>query len=98
MQIRGRLGAEEKIKLEHGIRLEDGMTHPAVVKEISILPYNYSIIIHEGRKRQVHRMFERLGHPVLALKRVRIGGLVLGNLREGEVRLLGQAEIAALQS
>jgi 23S rRNA pseudouridine2605 synthase len=90
VQIKGRLGAEEKIKLEHGIRLEDGMTHPAVVREISRLPYNYSIIIHEGRKRQVHRMFERLGHPVLALKRVRIGGLTLGNLREGEVRLLSE--------
>jgi 23S rRNA pseudouridine2605 synthase len=49
-----------------------------------------------GRKRQVHRMFERLGHPVLALKRWRIGQLTLGDLREGETRRLGVKEIAAL--
>jgi 23S rRNA pseudouridine2605 synthase len=98
VQIKGRLGAEEKSKLERGIRLEDGLTHPARVKEISASPFNYSITIHEGRKRQVHRMFERLGHPLLALKRERIGRLRLGNLKEGEVRRLSPAEINALLS
>jgi 23S rRNA pseudouridine2605 synthase len=96
VQIRGRLTRDEKHQLEHGIRLEDGPTHPAVVKEITVVPYNYSITIHEGRKRQVHRMFEKLGHPVLALKRWRIGALTLGNLKEGEVQTLKAGEIAAL--
>jgi len=96
VQIKGRLKPEETNKLERGIRLEDGMTHPARVKEVSLPPFNYSITIHEGRKRQVHRMFERLLHPVLALKRVRIGKLRLGNLKEGEVRRLNATETTAL--
>jgi 23S rRNA pseudouridine2605 synthase len=96
VQIRRRLTREERRKLEHGIRLEDGMTHPAIVKEITAAPYNYSITIHEGRKRQVHRMFEKLGHSVLALRRWRTGGLTLGDLKEGEVRALQAGEIAAL--
>jgi 23S rRNA pseudouridine2605 synthase len=98
VQIKGRLEPEESNKLEHGIRLEDGMTHPARVKEVSSPPFNYSITIHEGRKRQVHRMFERLGHPVLTLKRVRIGKLRLGNLKEGEIQRLSDAETNALLS
>jgi len=96
VQIKGRLRQEEIRKLELGIRLEDGPTHPAKIKEVSTTPYNYSITIHEGRKRQVHRMFERLGHPVMALKRERIGNLILGSLKEGKVRRLNTEEIAAL--
>jgi 23S rRNA pseudouridine2605 synthase len=96
VQTKGRLKREEIRKLERGIRLEDGPTHPASVKEVESPPYNYSITIHEGRKRQVHRMFERLGHPVLALKRVRIGNLRLGDLKEGKARRLSGQEITAL--
>jgi 23S rRNA pseudouridine2605 synthase len=94
--INGRLSAEAKQRLAHGIRLEDGLTHPARIKEIADGTFNYSLVIHEGRKRQVHRMFERIGHSVLALKRVRIGNLSLGNLKEGEVRQLNAREINAL--
>ena len=85
VEISGSITAEDIRKLEDGIRLEDGMTHPAKVKSVSLPPLNYSITIHEGRKRQVRRMFERLKHPVLALKRIRIGNLNLGDLKEGEV-------------
>lgn len=98
VRIKGRLTAEERNRLERGVRLEDGLTHPARVKEISSPPFNYSITIHEGRKRQVRRMFERLGHPLLALKRERIGQLKLGNLKEGEARRLTPAEIKSLLS
>jgi 23S rRNA pseudouridine2605 synthase len=96
VKIKGRLRREEIQQLERGIRLEDGPTHPAAVKEVQSPPYNYSLTIHEGRKRQVHRMFERLSHPVLALKRERIGNLRLGNLKEGRARRLSAKEIAAL--
>ncbi len=96
VQIRGRLKREEWNQLERGVRLEDGITHPASVKESITPPYNYSITIHEGRKRQVHRMFERLGHPVLAMKRERMGDLKLGDLKEGKVRRLNDKEIEAL--
>jgi 23S rRNA pseudouridine2605 synthase len=94
--IRGSLSPDEKRQLQRGILLEDGMTHPAVVREIAMPPYNYSITIHEGRKRQVRRMFERLRHTVLALKRVRIGNLRLGDLKEGEARHLTAKEISNL--
>ncbi len=97
VHIVGSLQPHGKKSLENGITLEDGMTAPAIVKEAtSSPPFNYSITIHEGRKRQVRRMFERLGHPVLALKRVRIGNLSLGKLKEGEVRHLSASEIASL--
>jgi 23S rRNA pseudouridine2605 synthase len=94
--IKGKLNNEEKQQLQRGILLEDGMTRPAKIREISQPPFNYSITIHEGRKRQVRRMFERLGHFVGALKRIRIGNLSLGELKESEVRQLGPKEIAAL--
>ena len=95
--IDGRLKPDEKRKLEQGIKLDDGMTHPATVKEAASLPpFNYSLTIHEGRKRQIRRMFNSLGYRVLSLKRVRIGNLSLGNLKEGDTRQLNSQEIAAL--
>ena len=96
VHIKGSLKKEEKQQLERGILLEDGMTHPAKIQEVSLSPFNYSITIHEGRKRQVRRMFERLRHSVLALRRGRIGKLSLGDLKEGEVRQLSDKEMAAL--
>ena len=97
VQVGGSLKREEIRHLEKGVMLEDGMTHPAAVKpDSSSPPYNYSITIHEGRKRQVRRMFEKIKHPVLLLKRVRIGGLALGDLKEGRVRRLNAGEIKAL--
>ncbi|OGO16848.1 MAG: hypothetical protein A2Z15_02705 [Chloroflexi bacterium RBG_16_50_11] len=94
--IKGSLNTEEKRQLQRGILLEDGMTYPARIREIAAPPYNYSVIIHEGRKRQVRRMFERMRHTVMALKRIRIGGLHLGDLKEGEARPLSAKEIANL--
>ncbi len=76
--------------------LDDGITAPARVKEIGYEPpYNYSITIHEGRNRQVRRMFAQLGHTVRALKRVRMGNLRLGELAEGSFRKLSAQEIAS---
>ena len=97
VQIEGSLRPMEIRRLEQGIRLEDGLTHPARVKRVTSPPFNYSLTIHEGRKRQVRRMFERLGHAVLALKRVRLGDLALGDLEEGEVRRLTLKELRELK-
>ncbi len=96
VQIAGRLGGEEMKRLQSGIELDDGKTHPCRIEEVSAEPFRYSLTIHEGRKRQVRRMFARLGYTVLALKRVRFGTLVLGNLPEGKTRELGAQEIALL--
>lgn len=95
--IKGNLTPEERSKLEQGIILEDGVTSPTTIIEVTTLPpFNYIIAMHEGRKRQVRRMFGSLGHQILALKRVRIGRLSLGDLKEGNVRQLSNQEIGEL--
>ncbi len=95
--IKDKLQSSEKEKMEKGLQLDDGMTYPARIREVKAHhPFNYSITIHEGRKRQVRRMFEKLGHHVLALKRVRVGGLSLGKLKEGQTRELTVQEVKAL--
>jgi 23S rRNA pseudouridine2605 synthase len=94
--INGKLTDEQKTSLEKGVMLEDGMTYPAVVKEARDAAYTYSITIHEGRHRQVKRMFLSVGHEVKALKRIRIGRLELGELEEGQIKKLSQAEIGKL--
>jgi len=97
VKIKTRLQTGEKQKLERGIKLEDGKTRPALLKEIpSLPPFTYSITIHEGKKRQVRRMFESIGYQVLALQRIRLGNLNLGTLREGKTRELGIKEVRAL--
>jgi 23S rRNA pseudouridine2605 synthase len=97
IHIDGVLKPEERRKLERGLELEDGMTYPVVVKEIkSQPPFNYSITMHEGRKRQVRRMLANLGYRVLALKRIRMGNLNLGNLKEGTIRELTPEGVRAL--
>jgi 23S rRNA pseudouridine2605 synthase len=94
--INGKLAPEQKEKLEKGMLLEDGMTYPAAVKEAPDAAYTYHITIHEGRHRQVKRMFASLGHEVKSLRRIRIGRLELGNLEEGEIRKLNRTEISKL--
>ncbi|WP_059170999.1 23S rRNA pseudouridine(2605) synthase RluB [Bacillus sp. FJAT-27445] len=89
-------------KLEKGIRLEDGKTAPARVKMLSSEKKKQTAIIeiaiHEGRNRQVRRMFEAIGHPVSKLKRERYGFLTLGGLKAGEMRELTPHEVKQLRA
>ena len=81
--------------LRHGVDLEDGRTAPA---RASLTAANaIRITIHEGRNRQVRRMCEAVGHPVLRLVRTRIGPLADRSLRPGDWRLLTAGEIRRLQ-
>jgi 23S rRNA pseudouridine2605 synthase len=97
VQIEGKLTPEDRRKLEQGVELTDGTTSPSVIKEVkNSLPFNYSITIHEGRKRQVRRMFTSLGYRVLALKRIRMGNIALRDLEEGQVREMSKREVAQL--
>jgi 23S rRNA pseudouridine2605 synthase len=82
--------------LERGVPLDDGRTAPAHVRLVS--PNVIEIEIHEGRKRQVRRMCEAVGHPVTALERVRFGSLELGRLPAGAHRLLSPAEVEQLRA
>ena len=83
-------------EFESGVQLEEGPTAPAVIKQVRLRPPVYRIVIHEGRKRQVRRMFLSLGYSVADLQRVRIGGLRLGTLPDGAVRELGAGELDSL--
>jgi pseudouridine synthase len=91
---------EDFARLRKGIHLEDGITAPARARVVEKLRKNawVEIEIHEGRNREVRRIFEALGYFVEKLIRVRIGPLSLGRLRPGELRPLSQAEIKALKS
>jgi 23S rRNA pseudouridine2605 synthase len=82
--------------LREGVELEDGRTAPARVRRIAA--DTLELTIHEGRKRQVRRMCEAVGHPVRALERVAFGPLRLGALAPGEHRRLTPAEVERLRS
>jgi 23S rRNA pseudouridine2605 synthase len=82
-------------RLRDGIELEDGRTAPARVKRLGA--DRVELTIHEGRKRQVRRMLDAVGHPVITLERVRFGPLWLGKLEEGQHRRLTAAEIEKLR-
>jgi 23S rRNA pseudouridine2605 synthase len=80
--------------LRDGVELDDGRTAPAKVRRVAA--DTIEITIHEGRKRQVKRMCEAVGHPVKRLERVRFGPLSLGDLARGRWRKLTDAEVDAL--
>jgi 23S rRNA pseudouridine2605 synthase len=82
--------------LRRGVELEDGLTAPARVRRLA--PDILELTIHEGRKRQVKRMCEHVGHPVRRLERVAFGPLTLGDLALGAHRRLSGAEVDALAS
>jgi 23S rRNA pseudouridine2605 synthase len=82
-------------RLREGIDLGDGPTAPAQVAQVA--PDVLRITIHEGRNRQVRRMTEAIGHPVLRLVRTRIGPLRTGGLGPGEWRPLTQVEVRELE-
>jgi 23S rRNA pseudouridine2605 synthase len=81
--------------LREGVELEDGMTSPAAVRLVR--PGVLEIVIGEGRKRQVRRMVEAVGHRVAALERVAFGPLRLDRLAPGEHRRLSAAEVERLR-
>ena len=83
-------------RLREGVTLDDGKTAPAGVRRLSF--DSIELVLREGRKRQVRRMCEAVGHPVTDLRRVRIGPLALGSLAEGEVRRLTPTEVERLRS
>lgn len=97
--IAGRLSSEEVRRLNRGIALDDFRAAGAKVRVVAVRRDRcvVDITIHEGRNRQVRRMFEALGHPVLVLTRTRFGPLRLGGLPPGHVRPPTTKERAALE-
>lgn len=97
--VKGVPDAADLRRLRTGVMLEDGMTAPAQVRLLKVEKGNawLEITIHEGRNRQVRRMAEAVGHPVLYLCRVKYAFLDLKGLKKGEFRYLTPQEVKKLQ-
>ncbi|MDO8586460.1 MAG: pseudouridine synthase [Armatimonadota bacterium] len=98
--VRGRLSYLDLRALAEGVMLEDGKTAPA---EARVLSYDrrtavnrIELTIHEGRKRQVRRMFDAINHPLQRLVRTRIGSLTSDELEPGQWRPLTSREVSSL--
>ena len=99
VKVRGIPTGSELARLRAGIELDDGVTASAVVRVVSAAAKKawIEIEIHEGRNRQVRRMFEALGYAVEKLVRTGYGPLELGSLRPGEIRSLTPNEVKSLK-
>ena len=83
-------------RLAQGVELEDGRTAPARVRLLG--PSRIELTLHEGRKRQIKRMCEAVGHPVRRLHRTRYDGIDLRDLALGEWRELAREEVERLRA
>jgi 23S rRNA pseudouridine2605 synthase len=95
-EVEGEPSDEALRRLEQGIELDDGRTAAAHAKRLA--PSRIELAIHEGRKHQVKRMLEAVGHPVRRLHRSRYAGLTLKGLGPGDSRELAGAEVERLRS
>jgi len=95
-EVEGDPSDETLRRLERGVELDDGRTAPARAKRLA--PSRVELALHEGRKHQVKRMLEAVGHPVTRLHRSRYAGLSLEGVEPGEWRELEPGEVARLQS
>lgn len=99
VRLKGEISEKTIEHLRQGVDLEDGPTQPAKIRFIK-REKNSTLLemtIYEGRKRQIRRMGEAVGHPVLGLVRIRFGPFELGDLGPGEYRILEEKEIEGLR-
>ncbi|MDQ2984347.1 MAG: rRNA pseudouridine synthase [Actinomycetota bacterium] len=94
-EVEGRPSDGALRRLEGGVELDDGRTAPARARLLG--PNRVELAIHEGRKHQVKRMLEAVGHPVVRLHRPRYAGLTLDGLDPGRWRSLTPEEIQRLR-
>jgi 23S rRNA pseudouridine2605 synthase len=94
-EVEGLPGDAALAALRDGVELEDGRTAPAAVRVLA--PGRVELTLHEGRKRQVKRMLEAVGHPVRRLHRPRYAGLGGDDLEPGTWRELSREEVASLR-
>lgn len=95
-KISGIITEEKLDKLRAGVELDDGLTAPA---EIYLLDKDLvEITIHEGRNRQIRRMFAAIGCDVKRLRRIKFAGLTLDGLKVGKYRFLTAEEVAELKN
>jgi 23S rRNA pseudouridine2605 synthase len=94
-EVEGEPSDEALAVLEGGVELEEGLTAPARARRIG--PSRIELSIHEGRKHQVKRMLEAVGHPVTRLHRSRYAGLTVEGVEPGRWRELTDEEVASLR-
>jgi pseudouridine synthase len=99
VKVKGKPSTEEIRKLSRGISLEDGPTAPCRITALRETRENawMEMTLREGRNRQVKRMWEKMGYPVLKLKRISFAGLALGDLQPGEYRDLRPKEVEKIK-
>ncbi len=98
VKVRGRPSEESLGTLRRGVDLDGRQTLPAQIRVVRAGHNSWlEVTIREGRKHQVRRMLEKIGHPVQRLKRTRLDGLELGTLSSGNLRPLGANEVARLK-
>jgi 23S rRNA pseudouridine2605 synthase len=97
-EVRGHVGRQALRTLTTGVALADGTTSPARALVVARRRGSslVEITITEGRNRQVRRMLDHVGHPVVRLVRTAIGPLMLGHLRAGNLRRVGLEEVRSL--
>jgi 23S rRNA pseudouridine2605 synthase len=95
-EVEGVLTDEALLQLAEGVELEDGRTAPARARRLH--RSRVELVLHEGRKHQVKRMLEAVGHPVVWLRRTRYAGLGVEGLEPGEWRELTPAEVERLRA
>ncbi len=95
--VKGELSTENKEKLEKGVKIDGRKTAPAQIKILKLAEgqTNLKIIIHEGRNRQIRKMFAQIDMPVKYLQRIRIGNIKLKSLKTGSHRVLTNQELNA---
>jgi 23S rRNA pseudouridine2605 synthase len=98
--VKGVPGPTHLARLRKGVDLGDGTMRAAAVRVVKVAADAslVEITLTEGRKREVRRLFQAVGHPVRELKRVRFGTVTLGDLALGQVRPLTHREVRELRS
>jgi pseudouridine synthase len=99
VKVEGIIENEKILKLRKGVKIDGKLAVPVRVSIVKKLKANswIRITLHEGRKREIRKMLEKIGHPVIRLIRVAINGVKLGELKPGHYRPLTKEEIEALK-
>ena len=99
VKVRGRPDDDTLERFRKGLPLDGRRTRPAEARVLNRAQHSWiEVVLTEGRKRQIRRMFQILGHPVQKLKRVQLGPLLLGDLPTGGTRMLSPREVERLRA
>ncbi|MTI67804.1 MAG: rRNA pseudouridine synthase [Firmicutes bacterium] len=99
-KIKGIPKENELTKFRNGLKIENYITSKAKIKILNRYKDSslVEIIIHEGKNRQVRKMCDKIGHPVIWLKRIALGKITIDNLEKGKWRYLNDKEINYLKN